>query len=169
MNSPSGGLLLFVAVATFSIVKSEQKLRTALYMGITLIATVLIFFLLSLIYPAYGAAALGTLAAMDVAINCSLVGLWHSRKSRKQKEIPVPEARNERAPTPEMPRPEFHFTPKATGSEKTEALRQNLLRKVMWDEAVMERLIEFERAKLPNAPLHTLFESAIELWERDNR
>jgi hypothetical protein len=48
-------------------------------------------------------------------------------------------------------------------------LRQNLLRKVSWDEAVMERLIEFERGKLPNAPLHTLFESAIERWERDNR
>lgn len=55
------------------------------------------------------------------------------------------------------------------GSEKAATLRQNLLRKVAWDEAVVERLIEFERTRLPDAPLHTLLESAIERWERDNR
>jgi len=68
-----------------------------------------------------------------------------------------------------LPRPAIHFAPKLTGSEKIPALRQNLLLKVGRDEAVFERLIEFERARLPNAPLHTLLESAIERWERDNR
>jgi len=86
MNGSSGGLLLFVAVVAYAIVKSEQKLRTAQYVGITLVATLLIFWIGSLIYPAY-AAALGTLVAIDIAINCSLVGLWRSRKTRKQKQV----------------------------------------------------------------------------------
>jgi hypothetical protein len=68
-----------------------------------------------------------------------------------------------------LPHPGGHSTPIFTGSEKIPALRQNLLRKVVWDEAVFERLIEFERTRLPNAPLHTLLEAAIERWERDNR
>jgi len=87
MNGSSGGLLLFVAVVTYAIVQSEQKLRTSMYVGITLVATLLIFWIASLIYPAY-AAVLGTLVALEIAINCSLVGLWHSRKSRKQKNVP---------------------------------------------------------------------------------
>ena len=72
-------------------------------------------------------------------------------------------------PRVSLPSPKIHYSPQPTGSERVTGLRQNLLRKVSWDEAVMERLIEFERGKLPNAPLHTLFESAIERWERDNR
>jgi len=86
MNGSSGGLLLFVAVVTYAIVKSEQKLRTALYVGITLVVTLLLFWIGSLIYPAY-AAVLGTLVVLEIAINCSLVGLWHSRKTRKQKKV----------------------------------------------------------------------------------
>ena len=82
MNNSSGGLLFFVAVITYAIVKSERKRRTALYVGIALVATVLIFLLGSLIFPAY-AGALGTLTALDACINCSLVGLWHSRKTRQ--------------------------------------------------------------------------------------
>jgi hypothetical protein len=82
-GSSSGLLLLLVGVATYAIVKSEQKRRTALFIVITLIATLLVFYVLSLIYPAYGA-SLGTLAAVDLVINCGLVGVWHSRKSRKQ-------------------------------------------------------------------------------------
>ena len=61
----------------------ERKGRTALYIGITLVATLLVFYGLSLIYPAYGA-MLGTVAAMDLVVNCSLVGIWHSRRTRKQ-------------------------------------------------------------------------------------
>lgn len=82
-GSSSGLLLLLVCVATYSIVKSEQKRRTALYILITLVATLLAFYVAGLIYPAYGG-SLGTIAAVDLVINGSLVGLWHSRKSRKQ-------------------------------------------------------------------------------------
>jgi len=86
MNGSSCGLLLFVAVVTYAIVKSEQMLRTALYVGITLVVTLLLFWIGSLIYPAYGA-VLGTLVVLEIAINCSLVGLWHSRKTRKPKKV----------------------------------------------------------------------------------
>jgi hypothetical protein len=88
-------------------------------------------------------------------------------------EVPLPQPQPER--TPQTPRPAVHFTPKAadtpkaTGAEKIGTLRQNLLRKVAWDDAAVERLIEFERTRLPDAPLQTLYESAIERWERDNR
>jgi hypothetical protein len=47
--------------------------------------------------------------------------------------------------------------------------RQNLLIKVGWDEAKVDRLIEYEREKLGNLPLQTLIGAAIERWERDNR
>jgi len=49
------------------------------------------------------------------------------------------------------------------------ALRQNLRIKVGWDEAKIDRLIEFEREKLGNLPIQTLMGAAIERWERDNR
>jgi hypothetical protein len=48
------------------------------------------------------------------------------------------------------------------------ALRQNLRIKVGWDESKIDRLIEYERERLGNAPLQTLMGSAIERWERDN-
>ena len=49
------------------------------------------------------------------------------------------------------------------------ALRQNLRIKVGWDEAKIDRLIEYEREKLGNLPIQRLMGSAIERWERDNR
>lgn len=49
------------------------------------------------------------------------------------------------------------------------SLRQNLRLKVSYNEATIDRLIELEREKLPDAPLQTLMEAAIERWERDNR
>jgi len=48
-------------------------------------------------------------------------------------------------------------------------LRQNLRLKVMYDEAKIDRLIEEERQKKPNASLAQLMQGAIEHWERDNR
>jgi len=49
------------------------------------------------------------------------------------------------------------------------ALRQSLRVKVGWDEAKIDRLIEYERERLGNLPLQTLMAAAIERWERDNR
>jgi len=48
-------------------------------------------------------------------------------------------------------------------------LRQNLRVKVGYDEARVDRLIEMERQKQPNASLRSLMEAAIEHWERNNR
>lgn len=50
-----------------------------------------------------------------------------------------------------------------------ESLRQNLRLKTGYNESLIDRLIEFERGRLPNAPLQTLMEATIERWERDNR
>jgi len=50
-----------------------------------------------------------------------------------------------------------------------ESLRQNLRLKTGYNEPLIDRLVQFERERLPNAPLQTLMESAIERWERDNR
>ena len=49
------------------------------------------------------------------------------------------------------------------------ALRQNLRLKVGYDEAKIDRLIEFERTRMPNASPQALMQAAIERWERDNR
>jgi len=48
-------------------------------------------------------------------------------------------------------------------------LRQNLRLKVGYNEATIDRLIQLERERLPNATLQTLMEVAIERWERENR
>src|ERR1700676_3520491 len=47
--------------------------------------------------------------------------------------------------------------------------RQSLRLKVGYDEEKIDRLIEYERQKLGNLPLHVLMASAGERWERDNR
>jgi hypothetical protein len=49
------------------------------------------------------------------------------------------------------------------------ALRQNLRLKVMYDEEKIDRLIQTERERMPNASLRQLMRSAIERWERENR
>jgi len=48
-------------------------------------------------------------------------------------------------------------------------LYENLLRKVGWDEGVVERLVDFERDRAPNGTRIQWLESAIERWERDNK
>jgi hypothetical protein len=57
---------------------------------------------------------------------------------------------------------------------RREGLRQNLRIKVMYDEAKIDRLIEFERSELKrmgesDTTLEDLMERAIARWERDNR
>ena len=68
-----------------------------------------------------------------------------------------------------LPRPTIHFTPGQTRAENIANLRQNLRIKVGWDETKIDRLIDLERERMPNASLQVLMESAIERWERDNR
>lgn len=50
-----------------------------------------------------------------------------------------------------------------------EAGRQSLRLKVGYDEEKIDRLIEYEREKLGDLPLHILMAAAGERWERDNR
>jgi hypothetical protein len=59
----------------------------------------------------------------------------------------------------------------STHSDEAEILelRQNLRRKVLHDEEKIDRLIEAERKRTPNASLIHLMRSAIERWERDNQ
>lgn len=59
--------------------------------------------------------------------------------------------------------------PKVANPAVIESLRQNLRLKTGYNEPLIDRLIQFERERLPNAPLQSLMESAIERWERDNR
>ena len=48
-------------------------------------------------------------------------------------------------------------------------LRQNLRLKVLYDEERIERLIDFERQRMPGASIEALMQAAIERWERENR
>ena len=56
-----------------------------------------------------------------------------------------------------------------TEDEAIERLRRNLRVKVFHDEEQMQRLIESERKRQPQATMRVLVEAAIERWERDNR
>ena len=59
--------------------------------------------------------------------------------------------------------------PGPTQAEIESRLRQNLRVKLAYDEAKIDRLIELEREKRPNASLASLLESAIDRFERENR
>jgi hypothetical protein len=48
-------------------------------------------------------------------------------------------------------------------------LYNDLLQKVGGDRAVVDRLIEFERARAPQSTRRKLIENASQRWERDNR
>jgi hypothetical protein len=63
--------------------------------------------------------------------------------------------------------PGNHARPGAPAGEA--ALRQNLRLKAGYDESAIERLIQLEREREPDATLSTLMEAAIERWERENR
>jgi hypothetical protein len=53
-------------------------------------------------------------------------------------------------------------------SLKQAALHNDLLKKVGGDRETVERLIEFERQRLPNANRVTWLQNAIQRWEQDN-
>jgi hypothetical protein len=63
--------------------------------------------------------------------------------------------------------PAVRDTERAT--EELAALRQNLRVKCGHDEAKVDRLIEAERRRVPEAPEVKLIQAAIDRWERDNR
>ena len=67
--------------------------------------------------------------------------------------------------------PEFYPTVQreAENPALLASLRQNLRLKVAYDEEKIDRLIDLERQRLPNASLRALMEAAIEKWERDSR
>lgn len=52
---------------------------------------------------------------------------------------------------------------------KIERLHQNLRLKTGYNEEIIQRLIQFERERLPNANMEVWMEAAIDRWERDNR
>ena len=56
-----------------------------------------------------------------------------------------------------------------TGALREKALFDDLLRKVGGDRSVVERLIEYERGKRPNATRLTCLQNAISRWENENR
>jgi hypothetical protein len=58
---------------------------------------------------------------------------------------------------------------KAPSPAVIESLRQNLRLKTGYNEPLIDRLIQFERGRLPNGSLQTWMEAAIERYERDNR
>ena len=50
-----------------------------------------------------------------------------------------------------------------------EALRRDLMTKCLHNTTLVNRLIEAERERRPDADLEQLYRSAISRWERDNR
>ncbi|HET9906697.1 MAG TPA: hypothetical protein VFQ23_08645 [Anaerolineales bacterium] len=56
-----------------------------------------------------------------------------------------------------------------TGVLREKALFDDLLRKVGGDRSAVERLIEYERGKTPNATRLTCLQNAISRWEQENK
>jgi hypothetical protein len=56
-----------------------------------------------------------------------------------------------------------------TGALREAALFNDLLRKVGGDRSTVERLIEYERKRAPNATRLTCLQHAISRWEQENR
>ena len=56
-----------------------------------------------------------------------------------------------------------------TGAMREAILFDDLLRKVGGDRSTVERLIEYERQKRPNATRLTCLQNAISHWEQENR
>lgn len=57
----------------------------------------------------------------------------------------------------------------STSDSQNPDLYQDLLIKVRWDRAIADRLIEFERKKMPGANRNEWIKRAIERWMRDNK
>lgn len=56
-----------------------------------------------------------------------------------------------------------------SGALQQASLFNDLLRKVGGDRSVVERLLEYEREKHPNATRLTCLQNAIDRWEQENR
>ena len=56
-----------------------------------------------------------------------------------------------------------------TGALREATLFDDLLRKVGGDRSTVERLIEYERGRRPNATRLTCLQNAISRWEQENR
>ncbi len=54
-------------------------------------------------------------------------------------------------------------------ADQLEELRQNLRLKCMYDDNLVERLIQAERDRTPDAAELDLLRTAVERWERDNK
>lgn len=54
-------------------------------------------------------------------------------------------------------------------SSQIARLRQDLRVKVLYDEAIIDRLVEFERQRMGGVSEIRAYQAAIERWERDNR
>lgn len=76
--------------------------------------------------------------------------------------------RNSAPPSPPRPDP-LPAPPSRPYVSKIDRLRQNLRTKTLHDEALIDRMIQNERERLPNANMEVWMEAAIARWEYDNR
>ena len=116
----------------------------------------------------------GFLAGIFIGVLLTLVAQRLGKGKQPEPPKPAPAPQPELAPPDDDPmsasilfeRPE---EPGPTQAEIESRLRQNLRVKLAYDEAKIDRLIELEREKRPNASLASLLESAIDRFERENR
>ena|ERR1035438_5119993 len=109
-----------------------------------------------------------------ICLVASIVGVRRARKKHLQSTDKTQKHRHPGAIHPATPKPESSRPSLPSRSGQRETLRQNLRIKVTYDEAKIDRLIQFERDELKRkgereATVEDLMERAIERWERDNR
>jgi hypothetical protein len=102
------------------------------------------------------------LTILIIAVVTLFLGFWAKQGARRKGAIHQPPRIMPQASTPRVEK-------QPTDPTVLAALRQNLRVKVLYNEAIIDRLIELERQRMPNAPLQSLMEAAIERWERENR
>jgi hypothetical protein len=116
---------------------------------------------------------LGILGVVSLAFVVAVGFVWRRKRrlSRPsgERETPQPEVI-----TPVVPKPEPPQSAPPRPAQADESLRQRLRIIVTYDEAKIDRLIDFERAELrrkgqPEASEQVLMTNAIERWERENR
>ncbi len=76
---------------------------------------------------------------------------------------------NPRTPGPSNPGDNAPTPPSSTPNAKETDLYQDLLSKVLWDRETADRLIEYERNRVPTADRNEVIKRAIERWLRDNQ
>ena len=96
---------------------------------------------------------------------CVILYIFLKRSKAPDKIVSLPQSKHpESLPKPQQSRPAV-----PQNQELITQLRQNLRLKVMYDEAKIDRLIDFERQRNPNGNEVELMQAAIERWERQNR